>query len=145
MVEDLGGDPPCWAHLVEDEDPTDRFASVIVHDVEVREFAGADGVLWNLPHGGDLDANVVRLGPGAEIEQHVNREVDVLLYVIGGRGELTMEERRLELEPTTLALIPVGVARAIHALEHGMTYLSIHRRRERLPIGRRRKSGTAEN
>ena len=47
-----------------------------------------DGVVWSLPHGGDLDANLVRLGPDAAIGEHRNDEVDVLIYVQSGSGEL---------------------------------------------------------
>ena len=50
------------------------------------------GSLWRLD-GEDLQANLVWLGPGDRIEPHRNDEVDVLLLVVSGRGELTSTAR----------------------------------------------------
>jgi hypothetical protein len=39
---------------------------------------------------GDLQANLVRLGVGDRIQPHRNDEVDVVVVVVSGRGELTL-------------------------------------------------------
>jgi hypothetical protein len=48
------------------------------------------GALWRLD-GEDLQANLVRLGPGDRIQPHRNDEVEVLMVVVSGRGELTVD------------------------------------------------------
>ncbi len=47
------------------------------------------GALWRLD-GEDLQANLVRLSVGDRIQPHRNDEVDVLVVVISGRGELAL-------------------------------------------------------
>jgi quercetin dioxygenase-like cupin family protein len=92
------------------------------------------GAIWSLPHGGDLDANLVRLGPGDAIGEHVNREVDVLLLVQSGTGQLTVGDDTYRLRGDVLALVPRGARRSVAAAAQGITYLSVHRRRALLSI-----------
>jgi hypothetical protein len=125
-----GGDPACWAHLFEDDQP-----ALVVDLTDVDEVGGA---VWSLPHGGDLDANLVRLAPNACIPEHVNREVDVLLVVRAGEGELVVDETSHTLTDTTVALVPRYSSRSIRAGDDGLDYLSIHRRRDAMQIGVRR-------
>ena len=106
---------------------------VVEPDVEAAH--GVGGVVWKLPHDGDLDGNLVRLAPGRSIDEHVNRDVDVLVVVRAGDGELTVDGEPHALTLTTLALIPRGTRRSITAGHDGITYLSIHRRRDGLSIG----------
>lgn len=138
MSIDEGGDPPCWAHLF-DGDPCPEISSgvgaAVVVDVGATDTRGRSGVVWSLPHGGDLDANLVRLDPGATIGSHVNDEVDVMISVIAGRGELVIDDKTVELHGDVLALIPKGSRREVRADADGLTYLSIHRRRGPLAIG----------
>jgi len=54
---------------------------------------GSGGAIWNLPHGGDIDANLVRLDPGQAIGAHINDDVDVLLVVHSGTGDLEIDGR----------------------------------------------------
>ena len=98
--------------------------------------SGSGGAVWSLPHGGDLDANLIRLDAGAVIGEHVNREVDVLLIVRSGTGELTLDGSGQRLAADSLALIPRGASRAVAAGPEGITYLSVHRRRGPLGITR---------
>jgi quercetin dioxygenase-like cupin family protein len=58
----------------------------------LASLAGGDhpGALWRLD-GEDLQANLVRLDQGARIQPHRNDEVDVLVVVVFGRGELTLD------------------------------------------------------
>jgi quercetin dioxygenase-like cupin family protein len=48
------------------------------------------GALWQLD-GEDLQANLIRLGFGDRIHSHRNDEVEVLMVVVAGRGELTLD------------------------------------------------------
>jgi quercetin dioxygenase-like cupin family protein len=52
--------------------------------------ANRPGARWRLD-GEDLQANLVWLGRGDRIEPHRNDEVDVLVVVISGRGELSLD------------------------------------------------------
>ena len=136
MSADEGGDPPCWAHLFDEGAASgDGPERAVVVDVGAADPGGRTGVLWSLPHGGDLDANLVHLDPGGAIGSHVNDEVDVLLSVIAGRGRLLVEAATFELHGGVLALIPKGSRREVGAGAEGITYLSIHRRRGPLAIG----------
>lgn len=125
---DTGGEAPCYAHLLGDE----RAAVVVELD---RVPDGASGAAWSLPHDGDLDANLVRLGAGESIGAHENREVDVLIVVRRGDGSVHIDDATWPLAPDSLAMVPVGSRRSITAGPDGLEYLSIHRRREGLTIG----------
>jgi quercetin dioxygenase-like cupin family protein len=102
------------------------------------------GALWRLD-GEDLQANLVRLGQGDRIEPHRNNEVDVLVVVVAGRGELILEGQVHELAPMALAHLPKGAVRAVVAFDGPLVYLSVHRRRPGgLQLGRQaeRRSGS---
>ena len=97
----------------------------------------SDGAIWSLPHDGDLDTNLVVLGPRGTIEAHVNGEVDVLVVVHAGGGKLRVDGVSHELRPGMLALVRKGSERGIVADTEGVSYLSIHRRRGGVTIGSR--------
>lgn len=141
MIEpaDMGGEAPCWAHLVDDLEPQAAPKSQCPVVIDVAALAamtdgGADGAIWSLPHDGDLDANVVRLRTGNAIDEHVNGEVDVLLVVWSGTGTLDVDDATIALAPGVLASIPKGARRSVRAGGDDLTYLSIHRRRGSLSI-----------
>lgn len=125
---DTGGEAPCYAHLL-----GDGRAAVVVELDRVPD--GASGAAWSLPHDGDLDANLVRLGAGESIGAHENREVDVLIIVRRGDGSVRIDDVTWPLAAGALALVPVGSRRSITAWSAGLEYLSIHRRRGGLTIG----------
>lgn len=136
---DEGGDPPCWAHLFEDEHDQPVCVGAPLPDGAVIADLGdvailGSGAIWKLPHGGDLDANLVRLDPHRCIADHVNDEVDVLVFVQSGAGSLRLSGAAVELAADRLTLIPKGVSRSISAGPDGLTYLSVHRRRAALTI-----------
>lgn len=114
-----GGDAACWSHLVDADDPQP-----------------GSGVVWSLPHDGDLDGNLVHLRPGSAIDPHVNADLDVLLVVWSGRGRLTVDGEVRELERGVATVVPKGAERAIEATDD-LRYLSIHRRRDGLGISTR--------
>lgn len=126
-----GGEAACFAHLVA-ADGSDG-GIVVVPDAD--DVAGSGGAVWSLPHGGDLDANLVRLDAGERIQTHGNDEVDVLVVVRAGGGELVVDEMRHQLLDGTIALVPRGASRSIAAGSDGISYLTVHRRRGPLTIG----------
>lgn len=151
-LAELGGESPCMAHLVDDEcldpslagrrEPSGASAPVrspVVMNVDaLAAGAGpADGVVWSAPHDGDLDVNLVQLGPAGEIARHVNHEVDVLLVVERGEAVVTLDATAVSMGPGSVVLVPRGTARSIVAGGAGVAYLSVHRRRGPLTVGRR--------
>jgi hypothetical protein len=103
-------------------------------DLGAVDTAGCSGAIWSLAHGEDLDANLVRLHPGHPIDDHVNDEVDVAVFVLSGRGELTIDGEMHQLRADAFVLIPRGYRRMMCPGPTGITYLSIHRRRGPLMI-----------
>ena len=110
-----------------------------VPPVDLASLAAAGnhpGALWRLD-GEDLQAKFVWLGQGDRIEPHHNDEVDVLVVVVSGRGELTLDGRVHPLAPMVLVHLPKGTVRAVVAVEGPLAYLSVHRRRPGgLQVGR---------
>jgi mannose-6-phosphate isomerase-like protein (cupin superfamily) len=111
-----------------------------VAPVDLASLAAAGerpGAVWRLD-GEDLQANLVRLGPQDRIQPHRNDEVEVLLVVVSGRGELTVDGRVHPLAPMGCVRVPKGAVRAVRAVGGPLAYLSVHRRRSpRLQVGRR--------
>ncbi|MFF7458429.1 cupin domain-containing protein [Kitasatospora sp. NPDC008115] len=108
----------------------------VVLDELLRE-AGADqgGALWRLTGAQrQLDANVVRLRPGASVAEHVEPDLDVLLLGIAGRGTLRCGGVAHVLEPGVLRTVPHGAARAVAAGPEGVVYLTVHRRRPGMAV-----------
>ncbi|MEV2251721.1 hypothetical protein AB0I94_14275 [Streptomyces sp. NPDC050147] len=93
---------------------------------------GQISVLWALgDRTRDLDADVVRLAPGASIGDHTE-EFGVLLGVLTGTGELRTPDDSWRLAPGTLAWLPARLARCVTAGEDGLVYTTAHRRRPAL-------------
>jgi hypothetical protein len=65
------------------------------------------GALWRLD-GEDLQANLIRLGLRDRIKPHRNDEVEVLMVVVAGRGELTLDGQVHPLAPMTFVHVPKG-------------------------------------
>ncbi|OAH12273.1 cupin domain-containing protein [Streptomyces jeddahensis] len=93
------------------------------------------GAVWRLAGPGrQLDANVVRLAPGADVGAHAEPDLDVLLYVTDGGGRLDIDGGRHTLGPGSLTWLPRGTSRSLSAGPDGMVYLTVHRRRPGLRI-----------
>jgi uncharacterized cupin superfamily protein len=92
-------------------------------------------VHWSLPGPGDLNVNLVRLGPGRSMAEHTNHQLDIVLVVLAGTGRLVVDDVDCHLGPAVVAQVPKGMTRAIHAGAEGMAYLTVHRRRDPLGIG----------
>lgn len=95
-----------------------------------------DGVQWTLEASAELNANVVDLGPGAAIEEHLNDAVDVVVVVLSGHGSAEVDGAPVTLSPHVFAHVPRGARRRIDAGPDGLRYLTVHRRRGPLTIGR---------
>jgi quercetin dioxygenase-like cupin family protein len=94
------------------------------------------GARWRLD-GEDLQANLIRLDRGDRIQPHRNDEVEVLVVVVSGRGELTLDGQVHQLAPMVIAHLPKGTVRAIAAVDGPLAYLSVHRRQSAgLQVGR---------
>ncbi|MFJ9329453.1 hypothetical protein ACIRPN_00245 [Streptomyces sp. NPDC101230] len=93
------------------------------------------GALWRLAEEGrDLDGNVVRLPAGAEVGEHQEDVLDVLLVVPEGGGLVRMAGGVLELGASTVLWLPRTSRRALVAGPGGLTYLTVHRRRPGLAV-----------
>jgi mannose-6-phosphate isomerase-like protein (cupin superfamily) len=87
-----------------------------------------DGAIWSL-NCEQLNTNLIRLSTGAGIPAHVNGDLDVLLVVFEGSGELHVDDDVSALEPGVAVVIPRGSQRRIRCLRGPLVYLTAHRQR----------------
>ncbi|WP_327738129.1 hypothetical protein OG749_34450 [Streptomyces nojiriensis] len=83
--------------------------------------------------GRDLDANVVRMGAGAVLDQLTAAVLTeaapgVLLVVVSGSGELRTPDRTVALASGSVAWLPTGTTYRVRAGDDGLTYATAHRR-----------------
>ena len=91
------------------------------------------GPLWGMAST-DLNATLLAWPAGHAVAEHVNGELDVLVVVLAGAAEVTIDDERIDLRAPAALLVPRGTRRAITAGDDGVRYLSIHRRRGPLQI-----------
>jgi quercetin dioxygenase-like cupin family protein len=115
-------------------DVTEPSAAEVVDLAGLWRTASGNGVLWSLVSSREQNVNLVRLEPGAEIGEHVNNELEVVLAVLEGSGEVIVNGVGAPLQPSTLAFLSRGARRAIRAGPLPLVYLSMHRRREGLRV-----------
>lgn len=97
--------------------------------------SGASGAVWKLEMSQrHLDSNIIRLPPDSRIEAHAGPDLDVLLLVLDGDGELSTETGTLDLCPGGLVWLPRLSRREITAGVAGLSYLTVHPRRPSLRI-----------
>lgn len=95
----------------------------------------ARGAVWRLlMRQRDLDSNIIRLPPDASIDEHRGPDLDVLLIVLHGTGQLTTELDTLELRPGALVWLPRRSWRQFTAGFEGLSYLTVHQRRQSLVL-----------
>ncbi|MZG06102.1 hypothetical protein [Streptomyces sp. SID5614] len=94
------------------------------------------GALWHLAEPGrELDANLVRLPPGAEVGEHQEDVLDVLLVVLAGAGSVRAGDGQvLDLAAGAVLWLPRTSRRALAAGPDKLTFLTVHRRRPGLAI-----------
>lgn len=95
---------------------------------EALRCATYDGAIWSL-NAEQLNVNLMRLPAGATIPAHVNDDLDVLLAVFEGVGELLVDEDRRALGPGIVVVVPRGARRAIRSLGSTLVYITTHRQR----------------
>jgi quercetin dioxygenase-like cupin family protein len=93
------------------------------------------GALWRLAEPErQLDANLIRLPPNAEVAAHTEPDVDVLLLAVDGHGTLHTDTGPVALATHALTWLPRGTTRSITAGPAGLAYLTVHRARTGLRI-----------
>lgn len=98
----------------------------------------AQGFIWRLEPGArDLDSNIIALPPEGEIAQHIGPDLDVLILVLDGSGELHTELTTISLHPGALLWLPRNAERAVVAGPEGLRYLTVHQRKPTLNISTR--------
>ncbi len=139
--EDLGGDPPCWAHLFDDAMGAGADGSEAVDATGTRAGAGdpvdlaaearaarVSGAIWT-NQSEDLNANLLVFTSGEGVGEHVNTEVDVLLVGIAGEGVVQVDGSPRVLSAGHALVVPKGVSRSTQGLSNPFAYLTCHRRR----------------
>jgi len=97
--------------------------------------ADATGVIWKLQmRERDLDSNIIGLSPRATIDAHAGPDVDVLIHVLAGSGQLTTELDTLTLRTGSLIWLPRRSRRQVSAGPDGLRYLTVHQRRQALTL-----------
>jgi uncharacterized protein (DUF2249 family) len=97
--------------------------------------ADATGVVWKLQmRERDLDSNIIALAPGAAIDAHAGPDIDVMIHVLAGSGELSTELGTLPLRAGTLTWLPRRSRRQFTAGRDGLKYLTVHQRRQALTL-----------
>ncbi|MDF2759079.1 MAG: Cupin domain [Thermomicrobiales bacterium] len=152
--EEYGGDPPCWAHLFDEEttgmeNETKGRAGLsesaalhpgagdIVELVALARAATGPGAAWTR-QSEDLNVNLLVFAMGEGVAEHVNTEVDVLLVGIAGAGAVTIDETRHILSAGQALVIPKSARRSTTAVSAPFAYLTCHRRRAGLRPSRNR-------
>lgn len=87
-----------------------------------------DGPIWSV-NSEQLNVNLLRLSSGEGVSPHINNELDVLLVVFEGIGELIVDGDTLELQAGLSFLVPRGASRGIRCISGPLVYLTAHRRR----------------
>lgn len=96
---------------------------------------GTGGPIWGAASE-DLNATLLAWPAGGGPPEHVNDERDVLVVVVEGTLELTVDGEAQELAPGEALIVEKGRRRALRAGPSGVRYVSAHVRRPGLQIGR---------
>jgi quercetin dioxygenase-like cupin family protein len=100
----------------------------VIDIAAVLRQAGNDGPIWSI-NSEQLNVNLLRLPSGDGVAEHVNNEVDVVLVIFEGSGELTVDGVGYVLHAGRALLIPRGATRALRCTVGPLVYLTCHRRR----------------
>jgi quercetin dioxygenase-like cupin family protein len=93
--------------------------------------------VWGL-ESEDLNATLLVWPAGAGPPEHVNAERDVLVFVVEGSAELTLDGETSVLAAGDATIVGKGRRRRLTAGPDGVRYLSAHLRRPPLQIQPRR-------
>jgi quercetin dioxygenase-like cupin family protein len=101
----------------------------------VADGAQGLGAQWSLRGERELEVNLVHIPADEGIADHFG-SVDVVVVGVAGEGTVSIEEQAYELRAGLLAFVPSGSTRSFRGGSSGLTYLTIHRRRdEGLAVG----------
>lgn len=93
------------------------------------------GAVWKLQlRERDLDSHIIRLPPDGRIDAHDGPDLDVLVHVLDGSGRLGTERDALDLTPGALVWLPRRSRREFVAGPDGLSYLTVHQRRQSLTL-----------
>jgi quercetin dioxygenase-like cupin family protein len=110
---------------------------VDVHEL-VDESPVPSGARWALTESGrQLDANLIHLPAGHRVDTHTEPDLDVVLVVVAGGGIVGTPDEEQALADGNVVWLPRGSTRNLTAGDNGLSYLTVHRRRPGLQIGRR--------
>lgn len=85
----------------------------------------------------DLNVNIMRFTGEEGIEEHVNREVDVLLVALDGEGLVIVDGIEAQLVAGQAVIVPKGSTRSIRCAGTRFAYVTCHgRRRGMMPTVR---------
>lgn len=111
---------------------------VLVDTAELAGVAGqpdATGAIWKLSaRERDLDANLIALAPEGTIAAHAGPDLDVLIHIVAGEGRLTTENGGIDLRAGLVLWLPRRSRRQFDAGPAGLTYLTVHQRRQSLQL-----------
>jgi uncharacterized protein (DUF2249 family)/quercetin dioxygenase-like cupin family protein len=100
------------------------------------------GAVWKLQtRQRDLDSNVIALPPDGTIDAHTGPDLDVLIHIVGGSGQLAGETEVLDLRPGLVVWLPRRSRRQFTAGPDGLRYLTVHQRRQALVLDTARLRG----
>jgi quercetin dioxygenase-like cupin family protein len=100
--------------------------------------AGPAGSVWKLePSERGLDANVIALPAGDEIQSRIGPELDVVIVVLEGSGTLETAADPIALSPGAIVWLPARSQRRFIAGDDGLRYFSVHQRKPGLSIRHR--------
>jgi quercetin dioxygenase-like cupin family protein len=77
----------------------------------------------------DLNCNLVYWAEGKGVPAHPDDDLDVIGFVLRGKGILHMDGVDYKLRAGQLFLIPKRVVRALRSVDDEFIYLAVHRRR----------------
>jgi mannose-6-phosphate isomerase-like protein (cupin superfamily) len=89
----------------------------------------------------DLHVNLIQLPRERPIAEHVNSEVDVLILVLEGRGEIMIDGETFALIQHDVTIVRKGTRRSLRAMSTSLSYITCHRHRG--GIWPRRKSSSS--
>jgi quercetin dioxygenase-like cupin family protein len=104
-----------------------------LEDVFQRRTTGGGGPVWGQASE-DLNATLLAWRAGSGAPEHVNRERDVLVFVVAGSVTVAIDGEERPLQAGEAMIIEKGRRRRITAGPAGARYLSVHRRRPPLQI-----------
>jgi mannose-6-phosphate isomerase-like protein (cupin superfamily) len=96
--------------------------------------APGGGPRWGLETS-DLNATFLAWSAGEGVAEHVNEEVDVLMVVVEGEGDVTVDGHAFRLTAGQTVAIPKGQLRSVRAVSERFAYLNVHGRRRKLALG----------